>query len=237
MSDEREDEKAVLVAGSNGVLGIALCRQFLDTGATVFGCSRRPPELRHERFRHWEFDLSSEQGVLSLMERMDAAEARADVLILNMAVSSSALIAELRESSLLETLCHNLVGPAVLIRENARRMLPRRYGRIVAVSSIRVAELATGAGAYSISKAAEEQLIRQTALEFGKYGVTANVVRISVMESGLARELPERARAQILDRCAIKRVCTPEDVCNAVRFFASAGSSYLTGQTLNLGFI
>ena len=227
----------VLIAGCNGALGAALCASFLDRGFHVFGCSRSPAQITHERFAHHAADLSREEGVLDWMNAVDARGATPGILILNAAKPAHGVLPTVREKDLMETLNVNWLGPCLVVRECMKRMMARKWGRIVAMTSICASQPMRGAGAYSMSKVALEQLIRQTALEAGRYGITANAVAIPVLETGMAESLSEELRAEIVRRCAIPRCCTPEDVWNAVEFFVRPESSYVTGQILHLGFI
>ena len=232
-----QEPNLVLIAGCNGALGTALCASFLERGFRVFGCSRRAARMAHERFEQHQADLSSEEGVLDWLNAIDARGVSPGVLILNSAISSGGVLATVIEKDLLEVMQVNWLGPCLLIRECMKRMMARKFGRIVAMSSIRASEPVGGAGVYSMSKVAMEQLIRQTALEGGRFGITANAVAISILATGMAESLSDEARREIVRRCAIPRYCTADDVLNAVDFFVRPESSYVTGQILHLGFI
>lgn len=226
-----------LVAGCNGALGVSLCTALLERGFQVLGCSRGAAQMTHERFDHHRADLSREEGVHDWMNAVDTRGGGPAALVLNLATSSQGVLPAAREEDLVGTMRVNWLGPCLLIRECLKRMMPRKYGRIVAMSSIRASHPVAGAGGYSMSKVALEHLIRQTALEGGRFGVTANSVAISLLSSGMAETLSHEARQEIVRQCAIPRCCTTDDVVNAVDFFVRPESSYVTGQILRLGFI
>jgi 3-oxoacyl-[acyl-carrier protein] reductase len=229
--------RAVLVAGCRGTLGESLCGFFLDRGARVVGCSRSETAVARANFHHYVCDIADEQAVVGMFHLMDRAEMLPDTLILNAAASATALVVMVSDAEIERVLATNLKGASFVVREAFKRMTRKRFGRIIALSSIRVSNPARGSALYAMSKAGLEQLIRVLPFEVSDSDITFNAVEISLLENGMARDLSEQARARLIESLAIKRLCTPADVCNAVEFFARPESSYVTGQVLKLGFV
>jgi 3-oxoacyl-[acyl-carrier protein] reductase len=132
----------------------------------------------------------------------------------------------------------NLTGAFLLARAVAPGMKQARRGRIVTISSrAGLATSLTGIQSYAASKHGQIGLVRQLALEFGPYGITVNSVA-----PGFLRTSPDYERQwasygaegqqAFLDRIAMRRMGTPEDIAHAVMFLASDYASWITGQVL-----
>ena len=237
MMNEAYDGRVVLVVGSRGVIGESLCKFFLARGATVIGCSRTSMEIEHDRFRHHACNISDERAVVGMFQHLERSQTPPEILILSAAVFSTGMVAMVSSLDIDTVFSTNLRGTLFVIREAVKSMMRRRHGRVIVLSSIRVPKPVRGCALYSLSKAALEQVIRVLPFEVGDLPITFNAIEISMVSDGMAAELSDEARAQLLNSLAVKRVCTPGDICNAVEFFARPESSYVTGQTLRLGFV
>jgi len=236
LNNESTDQGVALVAGCNGALGVALSNLLVDEGYVVVGCSRRAAQLERAGFQHIATDASTESGVKDVMAAVDAAPGQLKAVVINMAVPSAGVLALVRQVDLARVLQTNVIGPTLLIGQAMRRMMRHRFGRLVGMGSIRARQPVVGAGAYAVSKSALEQLFRQAAVEGAAYGITANVVSISLLESGMSEELSEEQKKTLLNGCLQSEPCSTGDVCNAVEFFLRRESSLVTGQVLRLGF-
>jgi 3-oxoacyl-[acyl-carrier protein] reductase len=132
----------------------------------------------------------------------------------------------------------NLTGAFLFAKAVAPGMKHAGYGRIVTISSrAALATSLTGIQSYAAAKHGQLGLVRQLAQELGPFGVTVNSVA-----PGFMRTSPDYQRqwegydaafrAQLLDRIAMRRMGTPEDVAYAVMFLASDFASWITGQVL-----
>ena len=92
-----------------------------------------------------------------------------------------------------------------------------------------------GDSMYAACKAAITTLSNVMAKEFASMNVTCNTVGITAIDTDMLRQLPQDKIQQVIDRLPIPRFATPDDVLNAIDFFASERSSYITAQTLYLG--
>lgn len=129
----------------------------------------------------------------------------------------------------------NFRGTFLVSRESAKLMKRHNYGRIINLSSAAVHLRIAGEAVYASSKAAIEAFTRLLALEVASFGITCNAVSPGLMRTSLTKGASEAQFDAIINRMAIKREATIDDVANAIDFFASPRSSYVTGQVLHLG--
>ena len=121
----------------------------------------------------------------------------------------------------------------------AKRALPammlRRFGRIVAITSLGASVGGAGTPRYSAAKAALEAIVRSIAIDYGRYGITANAVAPGfTATSRFASRLTEDARARLEGATSVKRIAEPIEIAVPVAFLCSPRASYITGVTLHV---
>ena len=132
----------------------------------------------------------------------------------------------------------NLTSTFVCTRAVVAGMKARGWGRVVNISSGAGRSVSlTGIQAYATAKAGQIGLTRQTAHELGRFGITVNCVAPGFVLSNPSTQRqwesygPE-GQAALVAGIAVRRLGTGEDIANAVRFFTSEASSWVTGQTI-----
>lgn len=223
---------AVVTGGSAGI-GRAICSDFLAGGYEVISLSRRPCDIGHPRLHSIEVDLT---------DRAATGEAATEVVrrfpvttvVHNAGVIRAGLLQEVKLSDL-DALVDLHLGCAVqLVQAALPLMRARRFGRVVLLSSRAALGLATRTS-YSATKAGMLGMARTWALELAPSGITVNVVAPGPIRTDMFHEVveagSERERALAVSM-PVGRLGEAEDVARAVRFFAAAENSFVTGQVL-----
>lgn len=232
MPDERE---VVLITGTRKGIGRALVEHFVAQGAIVEGCSREMPDWELEGYHHTQANVLDEVQVRNMMQSIAARHGRLDVLVNNAGIASmnhSLLMPVSTVDRILET---NVTGVFLVSREAVRVMKRRRYGRIVNIGSVAAQLRIEGEAMYAASKTAMLTFTQIFAREVAPFGITCNVVAPTPVETDLIRSVPKDKIDRLVEALAIKRLGTFDDVANAVDFFASPKSDYITGQVIYLG--
>tara|TARA_R110002073_G_scaffold73085_6_gene178781 strand:+ start:929 stop:1666 length:738 start_codon:yes stop_codon:yes gene_type:complete len=235
------NERILLITGTSRGIGRHLAERFLSAGETVIGCSRSaatpdglsPESLR--RYSHHCLDVSDETAVRRLFHEIKQRHGRLDVLINNAGIASmnhSLLTPIETVRSVFET---NVIGTFLFCQEAAKLMLANRTGRIINMASIATPLKLEGESAYAASKAAVVSLTEILSREFAKSGITVNAVGPSPIATDLIGGIPAKKLEQLVDRQAIKRLGTAEDVYNVIDFFIRPESDFVTGQVIYLG--
>src|ERR1035441_7985509 len=224
-----------LVTGSRAGLGEFVAKGLVAKGFCVVGCSRTQPDWSLEGYKHLIADVSEEKSVLSVMKYIRCNYGRLDVTINNAGIASM-------NHSLLtptKTVEHlfgvNVCGTFTVCRESAKLMQKQKYGRIVNFTTVAVPMRIQGEALYAASKSAVETLTKILAFELGPFGITINAVGPTPVDTDLIRSVPESKTNQVIQKLAIKRKGTPEDVFNVIDFFIRPESSAITGQVIYLG--
>ncbi len=128
----------------------------------------------------------------------------------------------------------NLRGPFFMAQAVAKKMIPRRYGRIVNIGSVTSVFAYANLAPYCASRGGVKQLTMSLADDWGIYGITVNCLAPGWFKTQQTRVLYEDPTwvEYITDRIPMKRVGLPNDLDGAVVFLASDASAYVTGHTL-----
>ena len=176
--------------------------------------------------------MASAADCKRLFDEAAAAFGRIDILVNNAGITRDNLILRMSEEDFDAVLNANLKGAFLCCKEAARRMVRQRYGRIVNLSSVVALRGNAGQANYAASKAGLLGLTKSLARELASRNVTVNAVAPGFIETDMTAALPEAVRTEMAKGIPLGRPGNPEDVANAVAFFAAEQSSYLTGQVL-----
>jgi len=156
------------------------------------------------------------------------------VLVNNAGIQRLGTILDQSEADWDDVQATNLKGPFLLARAVAPGMVERRAGSIINVASAAGLIPFAGRVAYAAAKAGLIMLTRSLAIELAPYGIRANAVAPTFVETGLGRltlDLPG-AREALNARIPLGRVASPEDVAAAVRYLVSPDAAFITGTVL-----
>jgi NAD(P)-dependent dehydrogenase (short-subunit alcohol dehydrogenase family) len=239
-------DKVVLITGSSRGIGKASAIACAEQGAKVVISSRKQDACDaaaaeiNARFGEGTAiavaaNISDKQGLQHLVDETRRAFGRIDVLVCNAASNPYyGPQAGIADDQFRKILDNNIISNHWLIGMVAPEMKERRDGSIVIVSSIGGLRGSTVIGAYCISKAADMQLARNLAHEYGRDNIRVNCIAPGLIKTDFAKALWED-EAAVAERNAttpLRRIGEPEEIAGAVVYLASKASAFMTGQTM-----
>jgi 3-oxoacyl-[acyl-carrier protein] reductase len=231
----------MLVTGTSRGIGKAIAQHFSSIGVKVIGCSRSDATFDHENYRHYSVDLTVEKDVRALMHSLKKDCGGVDVLISNVGLSElsvfTTVLSATTTSMYEKFVSANLTSAFYICRDVSKMMIRRRYGRIIAISSIAAVLHQPGTGIYAATKAAVTEMIKIMARELAPVGVTCNVIAPGLINTEFVETLDEEWRMRILSQQTIPQLISTADICHAIAFLASKDCSYLTGQVIDIGVV
>ena len=226
----------ILVTGGTGAIGSAIAAEFASTDDVIFTYNSRAEEAarisRELRCTAVQADVSDYASAQVAVQQVLKDFGRIDVLVNNAGVTRDNLLLRMSEEDYDRVLDTNLKGAVFCCKAVARPMMRQRYGRIVNLSSVVGLRGNAGQTNYSASKAGLIGLTKSLAKELASRNVTVNAVAPGFIATDMTAALPEAVRTEMCKTIPEGRAGQPEDVANAVAFFAAEQSSYLTGQVL-----
>jgi 3-oxoacyl-[acyl-carrier protein] reductase len=181
-----------------------------------------------------EADVSRFDQAADVVEGIVRENQRLDYLVNNAGITRDNLLMRMREGEWDAVLAVNLKGVFNFCRAAIRPMISNRFGRIVNISSVVGVMGNAGQTNYSASKAGVIGLTKSLAREAAARGITVNCVAPGYIMTAMTESLPEAVKKAFLELIPMKRLGTPEDVSQAVKFLLSDQASYITGQVIHV---
>ena len=238
--------KTVLVTGAGHGFGRAIALAFLPNGGRVFACDVNEAGLAETsrlgagKIQTFVLDVGNRDAVQAAIAKIEPG---VDILVNNAGGVRGQVgrpIEEITAADWQTIFDVNVSGAFFMSQAVAPAMKARRWGRVVNISSGAGLGISlTGIQAYASAKAAQIGLTRQLAHELGPFGITVNNVAPGFVRSNPTTERQWEAmgadgQQRLLQNIAMRRLGSPEDIANAVMFFASEQAGWITGQVLSV---
>jgi len=237
--------KAAIVTGSTKGIGKAIAERLAEHGAKVVISSRKAnacEDVAAEiNAKHpgaaiaVPANISSKDDLERLVAETRAAFGKIDILICNAASNPYyGPMAGISDDQFRKILENNVIANHWLIGFAAPQMIARKDGAIIIVSSVGGIKASAVIGAYNISKAADFQLARNLALEFGPHNIRVNCIAPGLVKTDFARALWENPATlkATNERTPLGRIGEPDEIAGAAVFLASRAGAFMTGQAI-----
>lgn len=225
----------MIITGTRKGIGRHLAEYYLEQGYFVAGCSRSESDLLSSNYSHYCLDVSDELAVKSMVSEIAKKHKRIDYLINNAGIASMNHSFLMPISMVDKIFRTNVYGTFLFCREVGKIMSKKKYGRIINITTFAVPFKLEGEAIYAASKAAVSTLSEILAREYADYGITVNLIGPPAIQTDLIRNVPSEKLDKLLQRQAIHRYGTPDDVFNSINYLLQESSSMVTGQTIYLG--
>ncbi|ESQ73612.1 SDR family NAD(P)-dependent oxidoreductase [Asticcacaulis sp. AC402] len=237
--------KVAVITGSSRGIGRAIAEAMADHGAKVVISSRKKDacdavvaaiETKHPGAAiSVPANISSKEELQALVDTTRAHFGQIDILVCNAATNPYyGPMAGISDEQFRKIFENNVLANHWLINMTAPEMVARRDGSIIIISSIGGLKASTSIGAYNVSKAADFQLARNLAAEFGPAGVRVNCIAPGLIRTDFARALWEdEARLKVITRATpLRRIGEPHEIAGTAVYLASPASAFMTGQSI-----
>ena len=238
-----QTSRVALITGASRGIGREIALLLAGDGTDVLLVSRESEDLERTRrecsakgvrAEAWPLDLADttllEKGIAEGVQRAG----RVDYLVNNAGVTRDGLLVRMKREDWDRVLSVNLTAAFVVTRAVVPLMMKARSGRIVNISSVVGLMGNPGQANYCASKAGLIGFTFSLARELASRNITVNAVAPGFIETAMTAELTASAKDALLSQVPLRRMGTPRDVAEGVRFLLGESSSYITGTVLNI---
>ncbi len=241
--EKRLEGKVALVTGGARGIGKAICTRLAAEGAklAIVDIMLDVAQKTADEFKAAGVDARAYAANVAKMEDADNTIAavvndfgRLDILVNNAGITKDTLIMRMTEEQWDAVIAVNLKGTFNFTKAAVRPMMKQRAGKIVNIASVVGRMGNVGQANYSASKAGVIALAKTTAKEFASRNIQVNAIAPGYIITDMTAQLSDAATESFLKFLPAGRGGKPEEVANAVYFFCSPDSDYITGQVLNV---
>jgi 3-oxoacyl-[acyl-carrier protein] reductase len=233
--------KTALITGASGGIGGAIASALHAQGARVVISGTRVEaldalkETLGDRAFVAPCDLGDKAAVNDLVKRAEtAAGAPIDILVNNAGITRDNLLLRMKDEEWDQVIAVNLSAAFRLSRAVLRGMMKKRWGRIIAITSIVGVTGNPGQGNYAAAKAGLIGMAKALAAEVASRNITVNTVAPGFIATAMTDALTEEQKSVLLARVPMGRLGDPKDVAAAVAYLASEEAAYITGHTIHV---
>ena len=243
MSCKKLENKVAIVTGGARGIGKSISKRLADEGATVAivdvlleVAEETANEFKSQGLKAaaYRADVSSSEDVNAVVKAINTDLGRIDILVNNAGITKDTLLMRMSESDWDAVININLKGVFNFTKAVVRPMMKAKGGKIVNISSVVGRMGNAGQANYSASKAGVIGFTKTVAKEFAGKNICANAIAPGYIKTDMTKAVSDAATEAFMTVIPMKRGGTPDDVSNAVYFFCSPDSDYVTGQVLNV---
>ena len=231
--------KKVLITGATGGIGNCLVEKFINLGAIVAatGTNEQKLDILKKKFSsvHVEkFNLDQHEKIESFIDKIHKKLDGIDILINNAGITLDNLSIRLSEEHLKKVLDINLTSSFLMCKYAIKKMLKKKYGKIVNITSIVGHTGNLGQANYSASKAGIIAFSKSLAIEYAKKNININCVSPGFIKTEMTDKINEEFKKTLISKIPSGDLGTGDDVSNCVVFLASDMANYINGETIHV---
>ncbi len=231
--------KKILITGASGGIGNSLVKKFYNldnkiiaTGTNVEKLSNLKktfPNINTEIFR-----LEEHEKIENFIDSIDKKLDGIDILINNAGITLDNLSIRLTEENWKKVLDINLTSTFLMCKFAIKKMLRKKYGKIINITSIVGHTGNIGQANYSASKAGIIAFSKSLALEYAKKNININCVSPGFIQTEMTDKINEEFKNNLIKKIPSGKLGSGDDVSNCVAFLASDEANYVNGETIHV---
>mgnify|MGYP001301893580 FL=1 len=231
--------KKILITGATGGIGNSLVKKFYDLGSTILATGTNEEKLNNlkkdypkiivERFKLDEHD-KIENFIEIIYEKLDGL----DILVNNAGITLDNLSIRLTQENWKKVLDINLTSTFLMCKYSIKKMLKKKYGKIINITSIVGHTGNLGQANYAASKAGIIAFSKSLAIEYAKKKIFVNCVSPGFIKTDMTDEINEEIKKTLISKIPSGELGSGEDVSNCVAFLASDMADYINGETIHV---
>ncbi len=231
--------RKILITGATGGIGNCLVEKFDQFGSKIFATGTNEEKLNSlkKKFPNIEigrFKLNEHNKIEEFIENVHSKLDGIDVLINNAGINLDNLSIRLTEENWKKVIDINLTSTFLMCKHVIKKMLKKKYGKIINITSIVGHTGNLGQANYSASKSGIVAFSKSLAIEYAKKNININCVSPGFIQTEMTDKINEEFKKTLINKIPSGNFGTGQDVSNCVAFLASDMASYINGETVHV---
>ena len=231
--------KKILITGATGGIGNALVEKFNNLELMIFATGTNEEKLKnlkknYPKINIEKFRLDDHDKIESFIEKVDEKLGGLDIVVNNAGITLDNLSIRLTEENWKKVLDINLTSSFLICKFAIKKMLKKKYGKIINITSIVGHTGNLGQANYAASKAGIEAYSKSLAIEYAKKNININCVSPGFIKTEMTDKINEEFKKTLINKIPSGDLGTGEDVSNCVAFLASDLAKYINGETIHV---
>ncbi len=231
--------KKILITGATGGIGNSLIEKFSNLGAIVLATGTNEEKLNNLKKKYPNifiepFNLQDHDKIESFIDNVDKKLGGLEILINNAGITLDNLSIRLTEENWKKVIDINLSSSFLMCKYSVKKMLKKKYGKIVNITSIVGHTGNLGQANYAASKAGIIGFSKSLAIEYAKKNININCVSPGFIKTDMTDKINEEFKNILMSKIPSGALGTGEDVSNCVAFLVSDMSKYINGETIHV---
>ena len=231
--------KKILITGATGGIGNCLIEKFNNLGSTIVATGTNEEKLEKikkdfNNIHVEKFKLDEHENIEKFIDKVDKKLEGLDVLINNAGITLDNLAIRLTEENWKKLLDINLTSTFLMCKHTIKKMLKKKQGKIINITSIVGHTGNLGQANYAASKAGIIAFSKSLAIEYAKKNININCVSPGFIKTEMTDKISEEFKKNLISKIPSGNLGTGEDVSNCVAFLASDMANYINGETIHV---
>jgi len=233
------NNKKILITGATGGIGNSLVEKFNNLGANIIASGTNEEKLNNlqkkfPKIKIEKFKLDQHNKIEEFIETVDKKLEGLEIVVNNAGITLDNLSIRLTEENWKKVLDVNLTSTFLMCKHAIKKMLKKKYGRIINITSIVGHTGNLGQANYAASKAGIVAFSKSLAIEYAKKNININCVSPGFIKTEMTDKISEEFKKNLISKIPAGNLGTGEDVSNCVAFLASDMAQYINGETIHV---
>ena len=234
------ENKNIILTGATGGIGTSIAETLINLKSNLIVTGTNEKKLEELKHKHPKIisikqDISAHDELEGFIDKCSQELGdKIDVLINNAGITKDNLTIRMNKDEWDKVIDINLTSTFLLTKHTIKKMLKKKSGKIINITSVVGHTGNLGQVNYSASKGGILSMSKSLSLEYAKKNITVNCIAPGFIETAMTAKINEEYKSQLKSKIPLDKFGTPQDIANCAAFLCSDLSNYITGETIHV---
>ena len=234
------ENKNIILTGATGGIGASIADTLINLKSNLIVTGTNEKKLEELKHKHPKIisikqDISAHDELEGFIDKCSQEFGdKIDVLINNAGITKDNLTIRMNKDEWDKVIDINLTSTFLLTKHTIKKMLKKKSGKIINITSVVGHTGNLGQVNYSASKGGLLSMSKSLSLEYAKKNITVNCIAPGFIETAMTAKINEEYKSQLKSKIPLDKFGTPQDIANCAAFLCSDLSNYITGETIHV---